>query len=545
MLIIYFNFSLILGKERWITVAARFENYLVVGDRHGNMHLYEISDTLALKHTLWHVHGNLGCKSIFQTTPKHRLQFESTGHQGKMKTIRINDTKSELELKSTHDIPIKWCDKSLCIDEHHNILLAGFNERHFIAWRRDNSFRFEYETGGGHRAWDLYFDKDTSKAHLFFVRSKSLNCVQFLLHDSTLHPFNVPKNNWHSKPCNTMRIIQLSDERFLIASGGDDNLLKFNEISMIKSDNRQVLEQHFDMVLHISNIRSIFALQTAVDGCDDKENWLIFSAGGRAQICVTETKIDQQNNAQFHEICDFMLRSSDLERKRTKQTQNIYFDPETRFMSLVAFYRENEIHLAVGCSDGYIRTFNYRNGSISLDISTFYGRCILHVYQFQFNDCHYLISMATDGLICFWTLDNFQEDSKPIFTFQHHDSGINSFDIFIGENRMFVATGGDDQDIVISILQLDAKKRNEINISMMKTVKFPYNHTAQVNGMKFSADRKYLYTASVDQTIMKIDLNDFSITQANYSCISDAKGLQIIDMNHILIYGCGMQVLNI
>lgn len=546
------------NKERWITVAARFEDYLVIGDRFGNMHLYKITEVLNLKHTLWRVHGNLGCKTIFQSTATNRLQFNCAGHQGRVKTIVINTTSQELELITTHEIPIKWCDKSLHIDDHRNVLLAGFNERHFIAWRFDNSYRFEIDCGGGHRAWDLYIDKQTSKVYLFFIRSKLMNCVQFYLHDSTLHPFNIPKYNWHSRPCNQVRDLvinwhsrlcnqpcsQLTHERHLIVSGGDDNLLKFSEINTTKPNN--VLRHHFNMVLHISNIRSIFSLKLlSADESSDNKKWLIFSAGGRAQICVTEIKIDQQQNPQFHEICDFMLRSSDLDRKRNKQTQIIYFDPETRFMSLVAYYKENEINLVVGCSDGFIRTFKYTNGSITLDTSTFYGRCFLNVYHFKFNDFNYLITMATDGLMAFWTLDDFNENSQSFFNVQHHDSGINSFDIFINSNEMYIASGGDDQAIVISILQLKAKLNGKLSISVSKTTKFPYNHTAQVNGVKFSTDKKYLYSASVDQTLMRVDLSDFSISQIGYSCISDAKGLHIVDLEHVLVYGCGLQILKV
>lgn len=50
---------------------------------------------------------------------------------------------------------------------------------------------------------------------------------------------------------------------------------------------------------------------------------------------------------------------------------------------------------------------------------------------------------------------------------------------------------------------------------------------------------------SVDQTVMRVDLSDFSIKQIAYSCISDAKGLQIVDLDHILVYGCGLQVLKV
>lgn len=530
-------------KERWITMAARYDNYLIVSDRRGHMHLFELNDrSSCLKHTLWNVNGNQGCRTIFNSSTENTIQFDCAGHQGKIKTIVINSSMQQLELKSTHDIPITWCEKSLVIDKERNILLAGFNERNFVAWRIDNSFRFEIECGGGHRGWDLYIDRKTSKAHLLFARNKINKCVQFYLHDNSMHPFNIATTNWHSRPCNTMRLIELTNERYLIASGGDDNLLKFNEISTSQS----TLTHRFDMVLHNSNIRSVCSLELSIGELNESKIWLIFSAGGRAQICVTEVKIDQNCSVQFREVCDFMLRSSDLERKRMKQTQVIYFDPETRFMSLETYKTADGINLVSGCSDGFIRTFRFANDSITLNGSVFYGRCFLNVYTFEYNCRNYLITMATDGLIAFWSLDDFNEDSLPFFNVQHHDSGVNSFDTFIRANKIWVATGGDDQAIAISILQIESLPNgNGIGLSVDKTIRFPYNHTAQVNGVRFSADRKCVYSVSVDQNVMRVDLSDFSIGKINYSCISDAKGLCVIDSNNILVYGCGMQVLNV
>lgn len=546
------KFKMPTSKEPWITVAAHFGGrYLVIGDRHGNLHLYKTDEELTLKHSLRHVHGNLGCKTIYQTMPIQKpLEFQSAGHQSKVKTIVINKATDELELKSTHDIPIKWCDKAIRLDEQReNTLLAGFNERHFIACRHDVSFRFEIDCGGGHRAWDLHIDRETLKAHLFFVRSRIMYCVRFDLYDRTVHPFEIVTYNWHTWPCNTLRMIALTNERSLLASGGDDNLLKFNEIVTYTTNESRTeqfqLQHKFDMVLHISNIRSIFSIKQPTSNSDDLEDWLIFSAGGRSQICVTQVTIDRCRMVQFNEVCDFMLRSSDLERKRKKHTQLIYFDPETRFMSLIAYPQTNHIDLIVGCSDGFIRKFEYSDASIALCQSVFYGRCILHVHHFIYANRNYLISMATDGLLVFWSLDNFNDESIPILKVHHHDSGINSFDaIFCESNKLLIATGGDDQAIVISEFNLQ-ENENCLDISTLKTHKFADKHTAQVNGIKFSTDKNHLYSASVDQTIMRVNLSNYSIDQVAYSCISDAKGLEIFETNKILLFGCGMQILNV
>lgn len=552
------DFELPSSKERWITVAFRSQNFLLIGDRCGHIHLYEINATnrtVTLCHTLKSVHGNLGCTSIHQQTENDKIVFKTSGHDGTLKTLVINENNRTLEIQFTYTVPIGWCDKILSLGND-ALLLAGFNDNHFVTSQNDNSFRFEFECGGGHRYWDVYIDTNRMIAFLFYIRSKTIHSVRFNLNRNKMHSFVIAKSNWHSRPCNIVRTIQLPHNRHLLVSGGDDNLLKFNEIDVSSNEQKTVtdraLPHHIiDMVLHISNIRTIYLHRLLLSTDDSEhENWLIFSAGGRAQICVTEIQFGhQQQLLQFREINNFMLRSSDLQRKRWGKSKTIDFDPETRFMSLISYSREseNDICLIAACSDGYLRCFSYKNGDISLICSTYYGRCILHVHHFQFENRNYLISMATDGRIVYWGLDDFHNDVKPLKnnTLQHHDSGINSFDAFIDERkRLFIATGGDDQAVVISILQIKHVD-NILDVSVLKTQRFPNEHTAQVNGVKFSIKDQALYTASVDQTIMRIDLKNFQAKQVAYTCVSDAKGIQMIDDKSVLVYGCGAQLINV
>lgn len=501
--------------------------------------------------TLKCVHGkNLGTTSI-NRDPKKKLQFTTTGHDSKLRRIAIDSGKKQLVYRNTYDIPIKWCEKVFDFDT--SLFFVGFNDSHFVIWKNDNNFQFELNCGGGHRYWDLLIDKQTWNANLYFIRNRNMFNVNFKLKHILHSPFDIPIRKWHSRPCNIVRTVKLENNNFLTVSGGDDNLLKFNKIYITDGNSITTKEVAFyhqeDIVQHISNIRAVFILPDLTDQRNNKTNkFLVFSAGGRAQICITEIRTYLQT-LQLRELNNFMLRSDDLKQKFC-EGQITYIDPETRFMSLIAFHNSetNSISIFVACSDGFIRQFEYVNETITLKASALYGRCILHVYHFVFINHNFLLTMSTDGLVAFWLIDQFSEYSTPFFTIQHHDSGVNCFDIFIVDtNKMFLASGGDDQAIALSVLKLNKSPNGfYLDIIVEKIIKYKREHTSQVNGIQFCSESRKLYTVGVDQKVNMIDLNDYSIKQIGFTCVSDVKGLTLIsEMRSILVYGCGFQLIRL
>lgn len=538
-------FELPVFKEQWFTACGRYNNFLIVSDRNGHLLLFEMNleaNSIHFEHSLRHVNGILGCTK-FQPVKSDGLQFETIGHDGTVKTIAIDEITKKMNIQWRKTIPLAWCDKIYIRDEN-RWLLAGFNDSHFIMWQNDGEFRFEFDCGGGHRYWDIFINEQQLTAQLIFIRHKIVRHVTFNLNDSQAQVLDIPKTNWHTRPCNIMRIIAISNESHLLISGGEDNCLKFSvfEPGKLLPNKRFLIDFVGNMVSHISSIKAIHLMPIS------PIKLLLFSAGGRAQICVTEVTVESPKKFKFSEKCDFMLRSTDLERKRSGVSRDISFDPETRFMDLITYEKMDEIHLVAVCSDGYVRCFQYANDMISLNKSLFYGRCILSTHHIVIDGQNILLTMATDGLIQFWSLDDFHEHSSSIFTLQHHESGINSFDVLAhDENLIYLATGGDDQAIVLSLLEIKTPENSSfLNFNVIRTEKYPYNHTAQVNGVKFCKKTQTLYTISVDQSIMQIDLVDFSSKYAGYSCISDVKGLQVLsDQSKLIAYGCGVQILDL
>lgn len=517
------EFQIPTKKERWITAALRYDKFLVVGDRSGHLHLFEnVADgQVTLCHTLKHVHGNLGCTSLIYS----KNCFISAGHDGTIKEIDIHcDTMPpELRIRLTHKTPITWIDK---IESN---LVAGFNENHFMIWNMEKLDTVEkIECGGGHRYWDLYINGD--QCEFVYIRNKRI--FRTTLAWSNIIMFkNLPISNWHTKSCNIVKCLATTSGDLLI-SGGDDNCLKFSRIKK-----NGYLEHINDMILHISSVKTVYTVELT------KKKWLIFSAGGRAQICLTAVELLDDDRIHLSECTQFMLNLSDQERRRQGTSNVIDFDPETRFMSLIVFNNTEDI--VCGCSDGLIRHFKFDgNRRIEFVSAVQYGKCILNVHYFYCGREIILLTMATDGKICFWSWSQFSKDTqvKPFFVLHHHDSGIQAFDLMkSNEGHFYLATGGDDQSVVLTIFNIDEQ---QLKVHIKQTHDFKHSHTAQVNGVRFCPRSFCLYSTGVDQTVFHLNLNTFVSNKFCESCVADIKGINVME-KELLVYGYGVQLLKV
>ncbi|KAJ6638476.1 WD repeat-containing protein 6 [Pseudolycoriella hygida] len=516
-----FSFSLLTSKDSYVTVALKNNNFLVVGDRTGDLHLFEIeANEVHHRHRLKHVHGNLGCTVLYSENDN----YVTSGHDGTLKVISLNETAKTLTITLTKKLPVLWMERVIQRNDRKK-MYAGFNDKHFVLANDEFDIVDEIDCGGGHRFWDLSVNGESAK--FIFIRNKQLHSANLYGYaDDQKKFFEIPLLKWHMKSCNSVESFGLADGSSIIVSGGDDNVLKFHKF---KETDESFVEHIVDMVQHISSIKAVTVVEV------NPMERLVISAGGRAQICITNVKTDN-DRISTKEITNFMLNSSDAERKKLGKSQVIDFDPETRFMSVSC---TEDFHLFAGCSDGYIRQlhFDVATSDITSVNSTYYGKCLLHLHQFCHEDGKYLLTMATDGNICFWEItSNNSIDSKPFHQLRHHDSGVNSFDFMLVNKLFFIATGGDDQSTVISSFSLKRK-----SVGSTETKRLHY-HTAQVNGVRFSSDCSSLYTVCVDQVLYAVDLRTMVPWKISTSTIADAKGLQLLQNNKILVYGSGIQL---
>lgn len=316
-------------------------------------------------------------------------------------------------------------------------------------------------------------------------------------------------HRWHLKPCNKLEVC---DERLF--SVGEENLLKIWKLFQGK------LELQHELHSHISSIK------TAKVWKFSDQSYLIFSAGGRAQICINELT---ENNV-VEERLNFMLKSNDFERKFLRNPQDIDFDPETRFMSLdIHEISTCILKLFVGCSDGYLRVFKYDTKETSLEFvsETSFERCFLHVKVMS--DAGVLLTSTTDGFIDLWDLNNID---RLLLKYRHHESGANALDVFLKDNHAHVCTGGDDQAIVYSKVSLTDFKVQSIR-------RFERVHSSQVNGIRFDISGHCFYTFGVDQDVYRVKIDDFEVKKIYFSSVADSKGLNVCG-RYCFVYGSGI-----
>lgn len=520
------RFSIPTTKEKWFTSALKLsEQWLIIADRCGNLHLYDLQTIdITWQHSISRVHGSLGCTCLRKLTD---TRFMSTGHDGTIKHISVDRSPTKLRINFTEKMPIKWIEKIIqqpLETPEKRLVVAGFNDNHFVICNRNRETIVEFACGGGHRYWDLRTSRPDA-GQFVFVRKKQLFRMDYTLrlNESLL---SMPLNKWHVKPCNCLEQF----ENFVI-SGGDDNVLK---VSRLTAD--ADLIHCTDMTRHISNVKTIVVCPMD----NEQKRVLLFSAGGRAQICVTECE-----NGRLHERAQYMLRLSDLVRRYKGKGQTIDFDPETRFMCMTIRDRlgcaENEYDLFIGCSDGYLRHIRYDryDDQFALIDSHYYGKCFLHI-KLVGDDT--LLTAATDGCVSFWRVKcaPISLASEPFYRLRHHESGINAFDVTKRDEGLTIATGGDDQAVVISKLTMKGD-----TITQSDTNRYVSLHTAQVNGIRFAGHN--LYSCGVDQRVCQIDVQNGNVISSRRTCVADAKGIRVDSGlgtgDRILVYGSGLETI--
>lgn len=322
-------------------------------------------------------------------------------------------------------------------------------------------------------------------------------------------------STWHTKDCNVI----VRYDKNLLVSGGEDTLIKLTRINIINGE--PCFEEIATVNSHVSSVKTIAVFQ-------DDEDLLIFSAGGRAQIVVTRLiKL-----AHVKEEINLILTKG-----KSKEST---FDAETRITSI--FYESELRNLFVACSDGYFRIFNFsqmdENGfGLNIIAEQFYGKCILKIAVVE----RFILTMGTDGFVCFWELDGLSNNLRLIDKLKHNKSGINCFDIYnCGGCTYMIGTSGDDSGVFVTEFTIEGSK-----VFFRETVFNNEIHIAQVTGLKFMS-RTVFCTTSIDQTVARLEvLNSkaIKIVGKKFTCVSDVKGFLCLDDDeHIVVYGAGLEV---
>ncbi|KAJ8935051.1 hypothetical protein NQ318_002680 [Aromia moschata] len=176
------------SKERWSTTAAFLKNdKLVVGDRKGNIHLFQFGKVDAIQ-TIKKAHSHLGVANI----EFDRETIKSLGRNGIIKTFILrNDI---LYLLSSEKLPFTWLAGFI------DSLLLAFSGNNFVVWSyKSKRLIFEQLCGGGHRSWDFF--KNDNVCTFCYIKEKMVNITSFnlsnLLPVDIIEGYHVKRNKCH------------------------------------------------------------------------------------------------------------------------------------------------------------------------------------------------------------------------------------------------------------------------------------------------------------------------------------------------------------
>lgn len=522
-------------KERWLTVALTVsDDAFLVGDRYGSIHLFSKQSAHPVQ-TLTKVHGRLGVNSIKLTDSK----ITTLGRDGTVKVFNVVNDGSILELQylCCTKVPFNWVDRFIGKD---GTVVCGFRETDLVVWDiEDNQHLTEINCGGGHRSWDVIkkwnkTNDDTIVSYLQFayIKNYTIHTMDIKVDDFS---HNVIRG-FHVKEINTLISLKHGDV-FTFVSAGEDTMLVFNRCRI--DGNTVNFENQLKITKHLSSVRCLYVHK-------EDERTVIFSAGGRAQICAWELISSNGNDAAFgcKEIGSHLVKGTDLERKGNVGWKNsqVDMDAETRFMSLSCLnIQPYGIILFSGCSDGNLRVYSVNTTFKLIGCYNFNSKCILKVHSIVFETHPIVFTTSTDGTLSIWDFNCITDDIKPVKSMKFHKAGINSFDLsHIGNDKFIMATGGDDNDVqlnVVSFLMME-------NMLMVSEVcKWSCNkyHCSQITGVKLLND-EYILSASIDQrvTIARLDYDKTTLVDMEckfigqyHASVSDIQGMTILNHDRL------------
>ncbi|KRF85270.1 uncharacterized protein Dvir_GJ17124, isoform B [Drosophila virilis] len=483
--------SIIINKcrEPWITAALLVSlDCLLLSTRNGHLMLYarEGCANLQLKTTLKRLHGKMGSTLLQLLKIDEKIAYIlSAGHESALRLLRLNLTDYRLTFLQRQCVPLAWVEASPTID-----LLIGFNNNHIVAWSNKNDVVLQLQCGGGHRCWDYQLNNE--ELDIIYIKQNHVFHYRELLYNKwSSCLWQTLRNEWHIRSCNIIQLIEENNVQPYIVSAGDDNIIKINQV--IGQSFYQCAELH----THISSIRHLVLCPIK---CENVVNyWLIFSVGGRAQLCIN--KFD--TNGPVHTA-------------------------------------PGEFSLYIASADGKIRLLHWqqeRPTKINVHCLIDIKRCPLQMRSL--NNLNLLLITTTNGM-----LYGFDKTlCLKRFELKLHASGINAFDTLDDCSRLHILSGGDDEIFKYTTIQ-------KSDMSVLQSTQFSAMHNAQINALGIhslkqvdEASQLRAYTCSMDKQIYMVNLKTLKYTRIGYTCLSDIKGILIDKNQRLYIYGCGLEVI--
>ncbi|XP_022232540.1 uncharacterized protein LOC111080961 isoform X1 [Drosophila obscura] len=502
----------------WTTSALLvLEKYLFLSNRKGHVMVYYrgAGQNFELKNIVKCLHGNMG-STFFKllNINSQEVYVMSGGHEPYLKYLRLKLADYTLTVLKRESVPLGWVEASPSED-----VLLGFNDNHIVAWSRQYDVLVQMACGGGHRYWDYNLHNDI--LYICFIKQKKVLFCRTSLYNE-VSQINLKRINWHTRNCNTIKLFSAHNVLTpLILSAGDDNIIK---ISKLVDDN---LIHCAEVHSHISSVR---CLETCLYKFENNVfTWLIFSVGGRSQLCINQIDVTVASAYHVSELCTHKILNTSVSKTCSLEARLMAIDIAQHTLSGI-------FTLYIASAEGKIRLYRWVFERPSeLHLINFLDMKICPLKMQWINSKRILLITTTNGDI--YGFD--QTLSTKRFQLQLHNGGINTLDIKIYGQLLHVLSGGDDENIQHTILNLD-------NSTVQQNTEFLGLHNAQVNAVSLEQENDsdmsqlFAYSCSVDKQIYRINLRTRQYIRVGCTCIADIKGM-LLDNQRMYFYGCGIQ----
>ncbi|KAL3277546.1 hypothetical protein HHI36_012890 [Cryptolaemus montrouzieri] len=513
-----YQYTLPWNGERRLTAACLHKECLIIGDRKGHLHVYNNKKEFPIR-SMMKVHTSQGVSKLYSIS-------NVVVSLGRDSLLKMHKLEKDLRLTpvSADKLPFTW------LGSLYKNYLVGFSGENLVLWDiKARRTLIKSPCGGGHRSWDF------NDSCFVYLKSKSINIKNFDL--AAILPIDFI-SGYHVKEINCLRALRIGGY-YILASGGEDTVLRLKKVDLTKERTELCSIKKFKS--HLSSIKSICFHK--IEEFENKVTYLMFYGGGREQISMYKVPVSVENSS---------LEVSCIEQDSYYNSTN---DAETRIMDLNVVEYNKRILLFAACSNGNIHVFKIVKGDNPdqfvlkfMKTVKYKLRCLLKIASLVTGNLKILLTMATDGLLVFWNFLEILNNENPNYfaTVPAHQSGINSYSIrTISDTKILILTGGDDNAIVLNLLEFSSEDNLKINV--LDTFKDTGVHCALVSGA-FICD-KFFVTTAIDQRVL---LFRWEIIEEKLKCrclsmfhtaIADVQGMECFNNGRldIFIYGNGFE----
>lgn len=553
---------------------------LVLGSRAGAVAVYsslsEMTHPSAESLCVRHVHGNDAVTSLqvldFDTSDYFDGRYLlSTGRDGRYAIHRIETASPHAKLRfhTTHRAAppfgphVEGADILFSPDGRmKELLLYGFRSKDFVAWNETRQTEvFSVDCGGAHRSWAYRSHIADSGSGSSFVWTKAGN-FQLYSEDASAH--HILQTGGHGREIKALAICPRtysSKERNmtdapLFATGAEDTTIRIFGIGQSFSANNQgsSLIQLCTMNDHTAGLQDV-----AFSSCGN----FLFSCGGAEQLFAWSLSYGVPLVGVGSVLQDKMPQTDD--------------DSDVRIMSISvnedASGRPRNFILAAAYSNGKIKVMTYSADEVAGKGTWHTNRqipfgsfCLMQVFMpkapFCANERAPILSAGTNGFINLTSFD--ETDGHSMGLHSVHQSSVLTMDaVDLGAGVFFIATGGDDNALGLTVLNTSAPTNNKSTAARFSTVVIRDAHAAALTATTLLSASKVstglriaLATAGNDQKVNVWEVmipiesmtsaDSFKVTKlrACWTAVADVSNIDLVG-TRLLVTGVGIEVLNL